>query len=190
MRIAEIAHIIAASEDGPRADPDASSQSLARAENLIVLCPNTHTVVDAAPEVYTVDRLQGWKSDHAARLDEAFGVCRFDSRTRARSALEVPLDDNFEIWQHYGPESPSAARPDSEAYDIWVARVMDTIIPNNRTIRRLLDSNRHLLTPAERAVAAAFRRHERAFAARHMLGEFDPTGARFPGEMNSILLDR
>lgn len=189
VRIAEIAHILPAGATGPRADDDATAQTLVAEGNLIVLCPNTHTVVDGAPEVFTAEVLRAWKVSHQARLDATLGVQEYPDRASARLALEPVLDENHRLWINYGPESVSSGRPDSEAYRVWQSRALDTIIPNNRLVRRLLDVNRGLLRTGERATLAAFRRHEMSFANRHLQGEFDPTGAVFPREMNDILVD-
>lgn len=187
VRIGEIAHILPASEGGPRADLSTCEDALVAEANLIVLCPNTHTVVDKAPEVFTAETLRGWKLRHQSRLDAVFGVREYPDRASARRALESTLEENHQIWLNYGPESAAAARPDSEAFGVWKSRVLDTVIPNNRFIRRLLETNRALLTATEQATLSAFRRHEASFAARHLAGEFDPTRAVFPAAMDLIL---
>ena len=189
VRIAEIAHILPASSSGPRADDSATEASLISATNLIVLCPNSHTVVDKAPDVFTAELLREWKVRHQMRLDAVFGVCEYRDRASARFALEAPLEENREIWRHYGPESSAAARPDSEAFGVWKSRVLDTVIPNNHAICRTLETNRALLTADERSTLRAFRRHAASFAARHLAGEFDPTHAVFPSEMDRILTE-
>src|SRR5438552_18629054 len=48
IHIAEMAHIIAASEDGPRAVANMSAARRGRYENLILLCPACHTISDRA----------------------------------------------------------------------------------------------------------------------------------------------
>ena len=50
VHIAEMAHIIAASDDGPRADAKASAAEKGSYDNLILLCANCHTSIDKAPE--------------------------------------------------------------------------------------------------------------------------------------------
>lgn len=189
VRVAEIAHILPAGETGPRAEDQIDEAVLVSEPNLIVLCPNTHTVVDGAPDAFPAETLRDWKAAHTVRLDEAFGVRRYADRRSARTALESALEENHDIWAHYGPQSQAAGRPDSEAHQVWLARVLDTVIPNNRTVRRILEANVGLLNAEECVTLRAFRRHETSFARRHLDGEFDPTGAVFPPGMNTVLLD-
>jgi len=62
--ISEIAHIVASSESGPRADASVAAKDRDRYENLILLCPTHHTQVDKQPNTYTSDDLRSWKRDH------------------------------------------------------------------------------------------------------------------------------
>lgn len=64
----DIAHIIAASPDGPRADPSFPRDQLAEEKNLIVLCGYHHKLVDTQPLKYTADMLRRWKHDHSTRV--------------------------------------------------------------------------------------------------------------------------
>lgn len=61
-----MAHIVAHSDDGPRADASYPKESRAEYENLILLCPTHHTEVDKQPNTYTVADLRSWKTDHEA----------------------------------------------------------------------------------------------------------------------------
>ena len=79
--IAELAHIIPASADGPRAEegPDLTGPERALPENVLVLCPTCHTVVDKAPEEYPADVLRAWNNaanKHARLLSERRGSRR------------------------------------------------------------------------------------------------------------------
>lgn len=75
--VGQIAHIAAHSDDGPRADKALSGADRDRYENLILLCPTHHTVVDKQSSTYTVADLRQWKHDH-------------EKRVRARMAQEMP----------------------------------------------------------------------------------------------------
>lgn len=59
----EIAHIIASSDSGPRGDPNYPASLRDACENLIVLCPNHHSLVDSSAGTirYTIRRLRTWK---------------------------------------------------------------------------------------------------------------------------------
>lgn len=62
--IGEIAHIVAVGNAGPRADPTLPRTDSNKYENLILLCPNDHTVVDKQESTHTTDDLRAWKRDH------------------------------------------------------------------------------------------------------------------------------
>jgi hypothetical protein len=184
-----VAHVVAAAPVGPRADPAAVHEDLVAEENLIALCPNTHTAVDSAPDVYSAVILRGWKRDHARRVDEMFGVARFETREQARMFVEPLLAQNREPWRLYGPESESASHPLSEAHEVWLRRVAETVLPNNSRIWRALEANAGLLRADEATLPALFALHAEAFAARHLTGEFDPAAPRFPAGMDRVFAD-
>lgn len=50
IHIAEMAHVFAANDSGPRAKPDLSKEERGAFENLVMLCANCHTRVDKAPD--------------------------------------------------------------------------------------------------------------------------------------------
>lgn len=62
--IGEIAHIVAHGDKGPRADPTLAKADRDKYENLILLCPNDHTLVDKQDSTYKADDLRSWKRDH------------------------------------------------------------------------------------------------------------------------------
>ena len=62
----KICHIKAESPGGPRYDPSQSGQDRHGFENLLLMCPIHHDVIDADPESYTVSRLKEIKAKHEA----------------------------------------------------------------------------------------------------------------------------
>src|SRR5690242_17204117 len=64
--VGENCHIVAESEDGPRANPAIPIEQRNSYANLILLCRNDHKIVDAQVGEYTVERLQQLKADHEA----------------------------------------------------------------------------------------------------------------------------
>jgi hypothetical protein len=62
--LGEVCHIRAASSGGPRYDPSQTATQRHSYDNLILLCANHHTVIDADVEAYTVARLLKMKADH------------------------------------------------------------------------------------------------------------------------------
>ncbi len=68
--IAQICHIYAFSTNGPRGKAGLTNEELNSPENLILLCPNHHTVVDKQHETYPVELLKQWKREHEAKVRE------------------------------------------------------------------------------------------------------------------------
>jgi hypothetical protein len=62
--LGEVCHIRAASPGGPRYDSSQTAAQRHGYDNLILLCANHHTVIDADVEAYTVTRLLKMKADH------------------------------------------------------------------------------------------------------------------------------
>lgn len=66
-----VCHIKAASPQGPRYDPSQAEVERHGFENLLLLCPIHHDVVDADPQAYTVERLVRMKAEHEQRSGDA-----------------------------------------------------------------------------------------------------------------------
>lgn len=63
--LGEVAHIVGRSEDnGPRADHPVPGGDRDGEGNLLLLCPEHHTLVDRQDKTYTVERLLGMKESH------------------------------------------------------------------------------------------------------------------------------
>lgn len=62
--IGEVCHIKAQNSNGPRYDPRLSDEELHAFENLILLCPTHHTVIDVDSSSYPVERLLAMKAEH------------------------------------------------------------------------------------------------------------------------------
>ena len=75
---ANIAHIVAASPDGPRGDPVRSKELIKSPENLMLLCPEHHTLIDS-PEhrsEYSEQTLRGYKEETEEAVRTVFeGLC-------------------------------------------------------------------------------------------------------------------
>jgi len=63
----EIAHIRAASPNGPRHDPAQTNEERHSFANLILLCGRHHAIIDAETEEYPILRLERMKHEHEAR---------------------------------------------------------------------------------------------------------------------------
>ena len=77
---AEMAHVFAANNKGPRANTKLSEAERGAFENLILLCSTCHTMMDKAEEDFPDQLLEAWKRDHEARLARIFGAVHAASR--------------------------------------------------------------------------------------------------------------
>ncbi|WP_425260576.1 hypothetical protein ACPOLB_06960 [Rubrivivax sp. RP6-9] len=188
IHIAELAHVFAANDGGPRADPNLTEEERGAFENLIVLCANCHTMVDKAPDAFPDDMMLGWKRDHAKKLRGLFGAAKFDDRSSARKAVDPLLTENRSIFDRYGPHIDAARNPESGAAEQWKRKMLTRILPNNRRLLAILDANRDLLRDDERATLELLRQHIDDLEAFHIAG-IREDGSRFPNELTNILKD-
>lgn len=72
--IAEMAHIVADSREGPRGNVPMSEAQRGSHENQIVLCPGHHKIVDSQPQTYSVQVLRQMKADHLAAIRRKLGA--------------------------------------------------------------------------------------------------------------------
>lgn len=67
--IGEVAHIAAENKGGARWDATLSEEQRRAFENLLLLCPNCHTLVDKKPVKVSAAALRKWKRDREARFE-------------------------------------------------------------------------------------------------------------------------
>ena len=186
IHIAEMAHVFAASDDGPRAERKLSKEVRGSFENLILLCANCHTAIDKAPDAYPATMILGWKRGHSNKLQSIFGVIKYNSRADARKVTEPLLTQNLEIFKQYGPHIEAALNPESGAAEQWKRKMLTRILPNSKRILAILDANRHLLSEVERETAERFRQHIDDLEAVHIEGRKEDA-SRFPANLSNIL---
>jgi tetratricopeptide (TPR) repeat protein len=95
--IAEVCHIEAANEGGPRWNPDQSDEDRRSFENLLILCPTHHAVTDNEA-VYPVGRMKRMKREHEQRsaaqplaLDDAWAARLIEQVARQMSREIRPI---------------------------------------------------------------------------------------------------
>jgi hypothetical protein len=71
--VGHIAHIYAASDNGPRGNPTLSESDRKKPENLILLCPTHHVIVDGQHETYPATLLLTWKEKHERKFQQRLG---------------------------------------------------------------------------------------------------------------------
>jgi len=65
---AQIAHIYAINDDGPRGKPNLTQENRNHHRNLLLLCPTHHVSVDQQYNTYPATMLLKWKRDHERKL--------------------------------------------------------------------------------------------------------------------------
>jgi hypothetical protein len=72
--VGQIAHIYAVSDNGPRGKPGLSEEERNSPDNLLLLCPTHHVVVDGQHESYPAPLLFQWKERHERKFREKLGA--------------------------------------------------------------------------------------------------------------------
>jgi Domain of unknown function (DUF4263) len=117
-----IAHIVAFYAGGPRYDPNVPNHGITE-ENLIVLCPTCHALIDSEPANYHVDWLRNAKAAHELRIVGEGETTPPDVDVQTISTFHESLtfwSDNRqkhdeEVWQSFFDANPfvlSQAVPD------------------------------------------------------------------------------
>ena len=142
--IGEMAHIIAKKPDGPRGQADGGDDTH---ENLILLCPTHHTEIDKSPEgTFSVEEILRWKELHEQNIANSFVSEKYETKQALADTVKRLLIQNYRIWKSCGPESDEAKRnPMSNLVEIWNFRKLDTIVPNNRRIINIINTNSELI---------------------------------------------
>lgn len=179
VHFAEMAHIIAAVDGGPRTNRRLSPEERGSFENLILLCANCHTVIDKAPDDFPDTWVQGWKQAHHDRIQNAFGLVPYRDRAEARNAIEPLLRQNRHVFEQLGPNNDYRYNPESELASVWQRKMLSVILPNNRKILAIADANSRHLSADEYGAVEAFRQHVDDLEAKHVAGGNDPA-SRFP----------
>ncbi len=147
--LGEMAHVIPQSSKGPDTY-----------ENLILLCPYHHEMVDKASADFPLELLHQWKRQHELRVEQSLEGAQFTDAKSLFLFAEKVLIENRAIHQKYGPESAAAAaNPLSEGAIMWSLRKCDTILPNNRKIINAFTRNHDCLSADQWKIFVDFREH-------------------------------
>ena len=90
----QICHIYAIRKKGPRGKPGLTEKQLNSPENLILLCPNHHMIVDGQHKSYPAEMLKRWKRDHENKMWNR-GFTDSDSFYRMRVPTKL-VDERIE----------------------------------------------------------------------------------------------
>jgi hypothetical protein len=185
FHIAEMAHILSFGDNGPRSDISITKEMKGEFSNLILLCPTCHTKVDKAEIEFPESMIINWKIHHGKKIKSIFNIKTFDNRFEARQSIVPILTQNKTIFDAYGPLSNERFNPESEMAKIWLSKIRQHILPNNRKLIILFDANFSLLSPLEIKTIELFRQHVLDFEARHITNE-EINGLQFPQDLNQV----
>jgi len=188
--IEELAHIIARSDKGPRGTDQMELTLRDEYDNIILLCPNCHSLIDKNPSQFSVGLLRNWKSDHESTIKDAFVVPVFKNRKALSNEVHGLLRRNKQIFMEYGPHSKHSGSLLTDASEVWIRYIHSTILPNNRQIVKLLSGNEHLLNDHEKSVLQDFIIHQEAFEYNHISGDKTTSAPTFPREIQDILKEQ
>ena len=165
--LGEMAHIKGEKAGSNRHDKSQKNDDRNGYENLILLCPNHHTLIDK-PEnekIYSVDVLIKMKIAHENNVSKRLEVEELPSVEKVKDKIAIYLAENRQVWLLYGPLSDAAKKnPHStEIYALWTAERLSTIVPNNRIIARLLEANRNLFDRQEQTIVSQFLSHVKSY---------------------------
>lgn len=74
INLAEMAHIVAFKEVGPRGDSEMRPEDIHSIDNLMLLCHDCHKLIDDNPTLYPVSTLKIYKQSHEAQILHVTGL--------------------------------------------------------------------------------------------------------------------
>jgi hypothetical protein len=188
--LGEMAHIKGERARANRYDPDQSSTERNAYGNLILLCPNHHTLIDKPEneEEFSVEKLLSFKAQHEALVRSRLDGPHYATRREVARAIIPLLRENHEVFLAYGPHSEIARRnPQSDAHALWVEERLATIVPNNRAIAALIAAHRNFFEPQEGRVISRFLQHVRSYE-KWISEDLTYEGVtRFPVEFDELI---
>lgn len=99
IHVGEEAHIVAREEDGPRGESPLTPTQRDDYSNLVLLCPTHHTLIDKAPQEYTVEFLLKTKAEHEAWVRASLGAKVDQTEIRwARIVDQLPEKLSLDTW--------------------------------------------------------------------------------------------
>ena len=188
FHIAEMAHIISSSDDGPRSDKKISKEQKGNFSNLIILCPTCHTKIDKSELEFPDSLVLKWKTTHSQKINSLFNIKQFENRLEARQSILPLLNENKTIFEIYGPLTDERFNPESEMPKIWKSKIHLSILPNNRKLLSIFDANYDLLKAEELKTVEIFRQHVSDFESKHVNHE-EINGLQFPKKLHHTFTD-
>jgi predicted restriction endonuclease len=189
--LGEMAHIKGNKAGSNRYDVMQSNLERNSYENLILLCPNHHTLIDKSEneEKYTVECLHEMKEEHERNITNRLNIKKYDDLEQLKDEISIYMAGNSQVWEQYGPNSDNARKNpnNDEIYALWTSERLSTIVPNNRKILKLLNENRGLFSRVEQRVVSKFLTHVESY--EKWVNDEIPYQAvlRFPNEFEELI---
>ncbi len=111
--LGEQAHIVGETENAPRGISNLTREERDSYYNLILLCPNHHTLIDKNPNDYTVEKLHLFKDQHEYWIEHTLSKAK-DSLSTAQSVIYADLIDTTVEACQLG------------SWDKWASRALST----------------------------------------------------------------
>lgn len=160
--IGEMAHIVAAKQDGPRGMSVLDDLARAAYSNHILLCPNHHAMIDADPTRYAVELLHSVKAAHEMWVAETLtaGVVDPGQLVYANLVDAITVGLQLDTWTSFIENAIHDRMPERaiDAQSLFAHLLLATIWPGTlpnleASIQRLLESYAdyvfHYLSSAE-----------------------------------------
>ena len=190
--LGEMAHIKGDKPTSNRYDEKQSDKERDSYENLILLCPTHHTLIDKAEneERFTVEMLREMKIKHETTVSSRLDDVKVENLEQLKDQLSILLAENHQAWQEYGPLSDKAQKNpnNDEIYALWTSSRLSIIVPNNREAKKLLVKNRALFSRVEQRTISKFINHVDSYE-KWVNDEISyPTVIGFPKEFEDLIL--
>jgi hypothetical protein len=134
----EQAHIVAEEDNGPRGKSLLTKEQRNSYPNLILLCPNHHTMIDKAPEEYPLELLHQIKSEHELWFEKT-RTSAADKLKQAQdyiyseiinAAAKLCMFEEWEVWTSHALSTvPKWQREWIENVETFRQRIIRTVWP-------------------------------------------------------------
>jgi len=163
----EMAHIKGDKRGSNRHDESQLAKDRDDYENLILLCPTHHSLIDK-PEnekKYSVEWLLNQKREFEIWAIESLTSGEIHSFERLKTIVAPLLAENRQAWIQYGPRSDLARKnPNSDKFiGFWKSARLTTIVPNNRAIAEILNKHRLLFDISRQDTISKFLAHAKSY---------------------------
>ena len=150
-------------------------------DNLLLLCANCHTEIDANRTVSTIPRLLEWKNNRQGEIRAHF-TRRVASFQEMEELVQPLLRRNGLIFDSYGPAMDNSNNSARRA--LWLKSEPEIIV-NNQKLVALFQANRQLFHQENQVTVDLFMRHVEEFLATRDT-ELPNRIVLFPTDINAM----